>query len=116
MWTLGQNQPQQVGVHEAPVKTIFWINEVNLLATGSWDKTIRYWDLRSASPALQVTVPERIYCMDVTHPLMVVGLGGDQKNILVYNLNNPQTPFKTMTSTLQMQTRCIGKSIFLPAI
>lgn len=45
-----------------------------MLVTGSWDKTIRYWDLRQPNPVHTQTLPERVYAMDVTHPLLVVGL------------------------------------------
>ena len=37
--------------------------EVNLLVTGSWDKTLKYWDTRQPSPALQVQLPERCYAV-----------------------------------------------------
>jgi hypothetical protein len=35
-------QAVTVGMHDAPIKNISWITEMNLLVTGSWDKTLKY--------------------------------------------------------------------------
>lgn len=40
MWPLGA-QSVTVAMHDAPVKDIAWIPEMNLLVSGSWDKTLR---------------------------------------------------------------------------
>ena len=45
---------------------------MNMLVTGSWDKTLKYWDLRSPTPAASVQMAERVVSMDVKYPLMVV--------------------------------------------
>jgi mRNA export factor len=42
LWSLGSGgQAQTVAMHDAPIKELAWIPEMNLLATGSWDKTIK---------------------------------------------------------------------------
>lgn len=42
MWPLlSGGQPQTVAMHDAPVKEVAWIPEMNLLVSGSWDKTLR---------------------------------------------------------------------------
>jgi mRNA export factor len=42
MWPiLSGGQPVQVGMHDAPIKDIAWVPEMNLLVIGSWDKTIK---------------------------------------------------------------------------
>lgn len=42
MWPLlSGGQPVTVAMHDAPIKEIAWIPEMNLLATGSWDKTLK---------------------------------------------------------------------------
>lgn len=53
---------------------------------------LQYWDLRSPTPAHTLTLPERCYTMDVKGPLMVIGTA--ERHILIYDLNNPSTPFK----------------------
>ena len=55
----------------------------NMLITGSWDRSIRYWDLRSPNPVHTQQLPERVYGMDVKYPLMVVGLAGRRIQVLL---------------------------------
>jgi len=106
MWDLATQQSSQVAQHDAPVKECHWVPEHKLLATGSWDKTLKYWDLRSPNPALSVTLPDRVYAMDVTAPLCVVATAN--RRILIFDLKAPQQPFRNIESPLKMQTRCIA--------
>ncbi|CAL5329639.1 unnamed protein product [Camellia sinensis] len=107
MWPLlSGGQPVTVAMHDAPVKEIAWIPEMNLLVSGSWDKTLRYWDLRQSNPVHTQQLPERCYAFTVRHPLMVVGTA--DRNLIVFNLQNPQTEFKRITSPLKYQTRCVA--------
>ncbi|KAL3515562.1 hypothetical protein ACH5RR_022464 [Cinchona calisaya] len=102
MWPLlSGGQPVQVAMHDAPIKEIAWVPEINLLVTGSLDKT-----LRQPNPAHVQQIPERCYALSVRHPLMVVGTA--DRNLVVYNLQNPQTEFKRITSPLKHQTRCLA--------
>lgn len=106
MWQLSSGgQPVTVGMHDAPVKDLAWIPEMNLLATGSWDKTLRYWDLRQPNPVHVQALPDRCYALTVRHPLMVVATA--DRNLIVYNLQNPQAEFKRISSPLKYQTRCV---------
>lgn len=42
MWPLMTGgQPATVAAHDAPVKELAWIPQMNLLVTGSWDKTLK---------------------------------------------------------------------------
>eukprot|EP01132_Coremiostelium_polycephalum_P003865 gene3865-4817_t len=105
-WNLPTNQMIQVAQHNEPVKELFWIQESNILVTASWDKTIKYWDTRSPTAAVSVELSDRIYAMDVLHPLLVVGTADRQ--VYIYNLEKPQVEFKKMESPLKYQTRCIS--------
>ncbi|KAJ6934270.1 hypothetical protein NC651_009339 [Populus alba x Populus x berolinensis] len=107
MWPLlSGGQPVTVAMHDAPIKEIAWIPEMNCLATGSWDKTLKYWDLRQANPVHTQQLGERCYAMTVRYPLMVVGTA--DRNMIVYNLQSPQTEFKKIASPLKYQTRCVA--------
>ncbi|GAV72382.1 WD40 domain-containing protein, partial [Cephalotus follicularis] len=107
MWPLAAGgQPGTVAVHDAPVKEIAWIPEMNLLASASWDKTLKYWDLRQPNPVHTQQLPDRCYALTVRYPLMVVGTA--DRNIIVFNLQNPQTEFKRLMSPLKYQTRCVA--------
>jgi hypothetical protein len=60
---------------------------------------LQYWDLRSPTPVVNTTLPERCYTMDVQFPLMVVGTA--ERHIQIFNLTNPVQPYKVcLISTL----------------
>ncbi|XP_020577103.1 LOW QUALITY PROTEIN: protein RAE1-like [Phalaenopsis equestris] len=107
MWPLmSGGQPTQVAAHDEPIKEIAWIEPLKCLVTGSWDKTLRYWDTRQAQPVHTQQLPERCYALTVRYPLMVVGTA--DRNLIVFNLQNPQTEFKRIVSPLKYQTRCLA--------
>ncbi|KAJ7183201.1 WD40-repeat-containing domain protein [Mycena filopes] len=108
MYDLATGQTTQVAQHDAPIKTVRWIEtpQSGILATGSWDKTVKYWDLRAPSPIATVQLPERCYSMDVQYPLMVVGTA--ERHIQIYNLTNPTVLYKATQSPLKLQTRVVS--------
>ncbi|KAJ6549185.1 WD40-repeat-containing domain protein [Mycena sp. CBHHK59/15] len=108
MFDIATGQATQVAQHEAPIKVVKWVDtpQAGILATGSWDKTIKYWDLRAAAPVATVQLPERCYSFDVQYPLMVVGTA--ERHIQIFNLTNPTTPYKTIISPLKWQTRVVS--------
>ncbi|KAF8235778.1 Poly(A)+ RNA export protein [Tricholoma matsutake] len=101
-------QTTKVAQHDAPIKVVKWVDapQTGILATGSWDKTIKYWDLRSSAPVATVTLPERCYSFDVLYPLMVVGMA--ERHIQIFDLSNPNTAYKTVTSPVKWQTRVVS--------
>ncbi|XP_048325158.2 protein RAE1 isoform X2 [Ziziphus jujuba] len=107
MWPLlSGGQPMTVAMHDAPIKELAWIPEMNLLVTGSWDKTMKYWDTRQPNAVHTQVLPDRCYALTVRYPLMVVGTA--DRSLVVFNLQNPQTEFKRITSPLKYQTRCVA--------
>jgi mRNA export factor len=106
LWDLATNQQQQVAQHAAPVRHCCYIPAIQLLVTGSWDKTLKYWDTRSPTAAHTQTLTERVYALDVSHPLLVVGTA--DRNIQVFNLQNPSQAYKQLASPLKYQTRAIS--------
>lgn len=106
MWDISTGQGTQIAAHQAPIKEIAFLDGFNLVVTGSWDKTLKYWDARSPNPVGTVTLPERVYAMDAAAPLLVVGTA--ERHILVYDLKNPTVAYKTTQSPLKYQTRTIA--------
>ncbi|THH18128.1 hypothetical protein EW146_g2802 [Bondarzewia mesenterica] len=109
LFDIQTGQSQQVAQHDAPVKAVKWIDtpQGGILATGSWDKTLKYWDLRTPNPISTVQLPERCYTFDVVYPLLVVGTA--ERHIQIFNLSSsPTTPYKTMISPLKWQTRVVS--------
>lgn len=106
---LGSAQTSQVAAHEQPIRVVKFITHPQageMLVTGSWDKTIKYWDLRQPTPAATVQMPERVYTMDVSQSLLVVGTA--DRHLPVINIQNPNAIFKTLTSPLKWQTRVVS--------
>jgi len=108
MKVLQTQQEQQIGQHDRPVKEVFSVDEMNLVVSGSWDQTLRFWSGQQPTPVAKLQLPERVYSMDVKYPLLVVGCA--DRHILVYNLQtiqqNPQ-PYKQDKSALKMATRSV---------
>ena len=104
----GASQPQQVAQHDQPIKCIetIQVNGNNMLVTGSWDKTIKYWDLRTPNPVASVTCQERVYAMDTRDQLLVVATADRWINVI--NLNQPDKIYKSLQSPLKWQTRTIS--------
>ena len=102
MMDLNTGQTTQVAAHDAPIRCCRWIATAgpmsNILVTGSWDKTIKYWDLRSPTPVCSLQLPERCYSLDVNGPLMVVATA--ERHIQIFNLSNPSAPYKVIPSFL----------------
>jgi len=112
MWSISTNQSQIVAQHDAPIKHVLYIQDMGngspCIVTGSWDKTLRYWDFRAPTgqPMGSVPMPERVYAMDAAGALLVVGTA--DRKILVYDVRKPTTPYMEKLSQLKYQTRCIS--------
>ncbi|TKA51470.1 hypothetical protein B0A49_12039, partial [Cryomyces minteri] len=85
----GGTTAQQVAVHDQPIRCVemIQVQGTHMLVTGSWDKTVKYWDLRQAQPAATLQVQERVYAMSVRDQLLVIGTADRYINMV--NLNEP---------------------------
>lgn len=85
MLDLATGQTTQVGAHDQPIKVTLFVICIdfksvrfvdgtaglqNCIVTGSWDKTLKFWDLRASAPVATVQLAERVYAMDVVFPLV----------------------------------------------
>lgn len=106
-----------VAQHENAVRSVRFVEIPNtaapMLATASWDKTLKYWDLRQSSasgtnqqPVSTIQLPERAYTMDTAKNLLVVGTA--ERHICIIDLNNPTSIFRTSASPLKWQTRVVA--------
>lgn len=96
---------QVVGKHDQPVRVMKFNPELNCLVTGSWDKTVKLWDLRSPAPAQSYNFPERVYAMDAKGDALVVGTA--DKMINIYNIRSGNTACGSYKSPLSYQLRNI---------
>jgi len=116
LWQVESNQTATIGQHDEPVKCVLSLPaSTNLpsVLTGSWDKTIRYWDPRQApaaggapNPALTVSLPAKVYAMDQAGMLLAVATS--DRHIYLYDLRKPQEAWKRLSSPLKFQSRSIA--------
>ncbi|KDQ16126.1 hypothetical protein BOTBODRAFT_157397 [Botryobasidium botryosum FD-172 SS1] len=108
MYELATGATSQVAAHDAPVRCVKWINAPSggVLATGSWDKTVKYWDTRNPQPVATLQLPERCYSMDVAYPLLVVATA--ERHIVVCHLEKPSVIHSQTLSPLKWQTRVVA--------
>jgi mRNA export factor len=85
-------------------------NTKQILITGSWDKTVKYFDLSAANPTEPMGTlqcQERVYSMDVKQNALLV-IATAERHIHIVNLNDPTKIHKTITSPLKWQTRVVS--------
>jgi mRNA export factor len=105
----GGTQPQQVAAHDQPIRCVSSItfNGNPMLITGSWDKTVKYWDLRQSTPVSQLECKDRVYTMDVRNDQMLV-VGTAERWIHVVDIKQPNVSWKALQSPLKWQTRVVS--------
>lgn len=101
-----------VAQHDGPIRSVRFFDSPQgseqMLVTGSWDKTVKYWDVRASTgtPVATLQCQERVYTMDVKDKLLVIGTA--DRYINVVNLNDPTKFYKTLQSPLKWQTRVVS--------
>ncbi|OLQ16480.1 WD domain G-beta repeat family protein [Cryptosporidium hominis] len=107
MHDMSSRQSQTIGRHDAPISNIFWCDEQKFVVTGSWDKTIKFWNGQSQNPIYSLSIPERVYAMDLKYPALVVAAADNA--VYVWNLQNiTPTPYKRIQTQLKLQPRSIS--------
>jgi mRNA export factor len=84
----------------------FQTGGADYVATGSWDKSVKFWDLKGAEPVATLDARERVYSMDIKDQLLVIATA--ERNIHMVNLQDPTKIYKTITSPLKWQTRVVS--------
>jgi len=99
--------------HEAPVRSVRFVDVPNvgapIIASGSWDKTIRYWDLRQPSAIATIKLDERVYAMDANAGVLCAATADN--NMHFVNLaSDPSQIVRKSKSPLAHQTRSVSVS------
>jgi mRNA export factor len=102
-----RNIPQQIGAHDAPVKSVGYLPS-GLVASGGWDRKLKFWDKRQPNPAGQLDMPGKIQDLDIRDNLMVVAT--HDRHIISFNVAGaqPVEHLPRKKSSLDFQTRCVS--------
>jgi len=105
-WDLESHLRTQIGLHMGGVSKMVWVESLHLLLTGSWDKSLKYWDTRSPTCHMNVAVNDKVYAMDAKETILVVSTA--DRMIYIYDLRSPQNDLKHYTSPMKYQSRCVS--------
>ncbi|KAI0063749.1 WD40 repeat-like protein [Artomyces pyxidatus] len=96
-----------LGQHADSISSICHSREANTVISGSWDRTVRFWDPR-ASTAQQSShdLPERVYFMDTVNNHLVVAMAS--RLIHIYDIRKMDKPEQTRESSLKFMTRALA--------
>ncbi|TFY82888.1 hypothetical protein EWM64_g1121 [Hericium alpestre] len=84
-----------------------WSSERNTLVTGSWDRTVRFWDPRASTPQQSShDLPERVYFMDLVGNTLVVAMAS--RLFHIYDIRKMDQPEQTRESSLKFMTRALA--------
>ncbi|CAE8716987.1 unnamed protein product, partial [Polarella glacialis] len=56
---LQTQQDLELGKHDAPVSEVAVLDDLNLIVSGSWDRTLRFWSPQQPNPVATIQLPER---------------------------------------------------------
>jgi len=99
--------------HDAPIRDVRFVDIPSagapIIASGSWDKTVRYWDIRNTSqPIATLLCGERVYAMDTGGQTLVIATA--DKKFLLVDLANPTIFLRHEPSQLKHQLKCVSVS------
>ena len=94
-----------LGNHNAGVKCIEYASDFNILISGSWDRTLIYWDIRSGQKISTINLPAKVFCCGQNGNILVLGLSN--KYVETYDLRNYKQHMNLEKTVLKHQLRCI---------
>ncbi|KAJ3505650.1 hypothetical protein NLJ89_g7306 [Agrocybe chaxingu] len=104
---LGSEKISNLGTHSDSISSMTFARSTNSLITGSWDRTLRFWDPRAANAQTgSYTTPERIYSIDHVNHTLVVAMAS--RLFHIYDIRKMDTPAQQRESSLKYMTRSLA--------
>ncbi|KAK0484142.1 WD40-repeat-containing domain protein [Armillaria luteobubalina] len=96
-----------IGAHDDSISSMVWSTSSNALITGSWDRTLRFWDPRADSPQqTSSTMPERVYSIDIVGHMLVLAMAS--RLVRIYDTRRMEAPLQERESSLKYLTRSLA--------
>ncbi|KAJ8503101.1 hypothetical protein ONZ45_g11153 [Pleurotus djamor] len=96
-----------LGAHSDTVSAICPSRETNAIISGSWDRTIRFWDPRAASAQQSShSTDERVYYMDLVRNTLAVAMAS--RLVWIYDIRKMDIPAQQRESSLRYMTRSLA--------
>ena len=75
-----------MGQHSAPIRCVEYSNAGNMVISGSWDKSVKIWDINSKQCTSTLALPDKVFamsCVEASYRL-ICGIAG--RIIYIYDL------------------------------
>ncbi|KAF8156102.1 WD40-repeat-containing domain protein [Crassisporium funariophilum] len=96
-----------LGTHNDSISSMTFVRSTNALITGSWDRTLRFWDPRAATPQQNsYNTPERVYHIDHVNNTLVVAMAS--RLFHIYDIRKMDAPAQQRESSLKYMTRSLA--------
>jgi len=106
MWDCSTSKETVVAKHDFAIKSVRASNHCNkMLVTGGWDHKVRYWDHKNptGNHLAEVDVYDKVYCMDLLDPMLIVGTGSNY--VFVFDVRKGNQVMRKLVSQLRLQLR-----------
>lgn len=96
-----------IGAHNDSTKSVEYSEQHNMIVSGSWDKTISFWDKNTSKQIYTVNQPERVYSMALSPNGNYLTVAHAERTIHIYDLRKYQKYIQKRNSPLTEQTRSL---------
>mmetsp|Transcript_25406 Transcript_25406/g.46168 ORF Transcript_25406/g.46168 Transcript_25406/m.46168 type:complete len:369 (-) Transcript_25406:331-1437(-) len=95
------NSASLLGKHEAGAQTVTYLQQSGLLVSGSWDKTLRLWDVRKPQSLIgSIQLPGKLYSVSVERDRIVAATSG--RHVLVFDTRSLHLAYQHLSSPSSM--------------
>lgn len=110
VWDLPTSSALRLGAHDAPIRCIEYHAGTQQVVTGSWDRSLRFWDSRQAVACLgAIGVGSKVFALDVRSDLIVAGCA--DKFVHIYDMRQLAVPVERRETSLKHQLRAVKISV-----